>query len=268
MSKHARRMAEINVGVAAAVASFATAEIPVAAQAEPSQFNYAAMFTSTAEALGYQLSYVACAPPGSVMLGSVRCYGSAEVTTSDSLGVTHVGEINLETLAGADETVTFQRYWPGVDADPLTLIDLPEVPVVAVDEATPAPTSVVPVGESPTTTTQPPVEQEPTTTVEASVPAEYHNALRTAESYLDFTAFSQQGLIEQLEYEQYSTEAAQWAVENVDVDWNEQAALKAAEYLEFQAFSEGGLRDQLEYEGFTPEQIDFAISEMKAQGRL
>ena len=102
----------------------------------------------------------------------------------------------------------------------------------------------------------------------AAVPAEYQNALQTAESYLDFIAFSQQGLIEQLEYEQYSTEAAQWAVENVDVDWNEQAALKAAEYLDFQAFSEGGLRDQLEYEGFTPEQIDFAIAEMKAQGRL
>ena len=76
------------------------------------------------------------------------------------------------------------------------------------------------------------------------------------------------GLIDQLEYEQYSTEAAQWAVQNVDADWNEQAALSAGQYLDFQAFSEGGLRDQLDYEGFTPEQIDFAIAEMKAQGRL
>jgi endonuclease YncB( thermonuclease family) len=116
----------------------------------------------------------------------------------------------------------------------------------------------------PPTTTQPPVQQEPTTTAEAAVPAEYHNALRTAEDYLDYTAFSESGLIDQLEYEQYSTEAAQWAVENVDVDWNEQAALSAAQYLDYTAFSEGGLRDQLEYEGFTPEQIDFAISEMKA----
>jgi Host cell surface-exposed lipoprotein len=240
---------------------------PIAAQAEPTQFNYAAMFTATAEALGYQLSSVACSSPGSVMLGSVRCYGSAEVTTSDSLGVTHVGDIDLERLANADETVTLQRYWPGADAEPLTLIDLPAVPVVTVDGTNPSPTSVAPVGEAATTTSQP-VEQEPTTTAEAGVPAEYHNALRTAESYLDYTAFSQQGLIEQLEYEQYSTEAAQWAVENVDVDWNEQAALKAADYLDYQAFSEGGLRDQLEYEGFTPEQIDFAISEMKAQGRL
>jgi len=121
---------------------------------------------------------------------------------------------------------------------------------------------------APPATTQPSVEQEPTTTAEAVVPAEYRNALRTAENYLDFTAFSQEGLIDQLEYEEYSTEAAQWAVENVDVDWNEQAALKVEEYLDFQAFSEGGLRDQLAYEGFTPAQIDFAIAEMKAQGRL
>jgi Host cell surface-exposed lipoprotein len=268
MSKNVRRMAEIILGIAAAVASLATGEIAVAAQAEPSQFNYAAMFTSTAEALGYRLSYVACAPPGSVMLGSVRCYGSAEVTTSDSLGITHVGEIDLETLASADATVTFQSYWPGVDGEPLTLIDLPAVPVVAVDGATPVPTSVIPVDESATTTTQPPVEQAPTTTAEAAVPPEYQNALRAAENYLDVIAFSQQGLIEQLEFEEYSTEAAQWAVANVQVDWNEQAALKAADYLDLQAFSEGGLRDQLEFEGFTPEQIEFAISEMKAQGRL
>ena len=71
-----------------------------------------------------------------------------------------------------------------------------------------------------------------------------------------------------VEGQQYSTEAPQWAVQIVDADWNEQAAVSAGQYLDFQAFSEGGLRDQLDYEGFTPEQIDFAIAEMKAQGRL
>ena len=38
-----------------------------------------------------------------------------------------------------------------------------------------------------------------------------------------------QGLIEQLEFEQYSTEAAQWAVDNVVVDWSAQALLSAFE---------------------------------------
>jgi hypothetical protein len=139
MSGHIHRTAEIAIGVAAAVASFAAAGT-VSAQAEPSQFDYAAMFTATADALGYQLSSVACSPPGSVMLGSVRCYGSAEVTTSNWLGVPHVGDIDLAQLASADDTVTFLRYWPGPGAEPLTEIDLPEVPVVAVDEPTLAPT--------------------------------------------------------------------------------------------------------------------------------
>jgi hypothetical protein len=140
MSRHIHRTAEITFGIAAAVASFAATGRPVAAQAEPSQFDYAAMFTATADALGYELSSVACSPPGSVMLGSVRCYGSAEVTTSDWLGVPHVGDIDLGQLASADDTVTLLRYWPGPGTQPLTLIDLPEVPVVAVDEPTLVPT--------------------------------------------------------------------------------------------------------------------------------
>ena len=72
------------------------------------------------------------------MLGTVRCYGSAEVTTSDWLGVPHVGDIDLDQLASADDAVTFLRYWPGPGAEPL--VDLPEVPVVAVDEPTLVPT--------------------------------------------------------------------------------------------------------------------------------
>ena len=64
MSRHVHRMAEITSAVATAIASFAAAGAPVAAQAEPSQFDYAAMFTATADALGYQLSFVACSPPG------------------------------------------------------------------------------------------------------------------------------------------------------------------------------------------------------------
>jgi hypothetical protein len=139
MSRHIHHTAEITIGVATAVASF-TAGGAVAAQAEPPQFDYAAMFTATADALGYELSFVACSPPGNVMLGSVRCYGSAEVTTSNWLGVPHVGDIDLAQLASADDTVTFLRYWPGPGAEPPTRSDLPEVPVVAVDEPTLAPT--------------------------------------------------------------------------------------------------------------------------------
>ena len=80
------------------------------------------------------------------------------------------------------------------------------------------------------------------------------NALRKAESYLGFQAFSQSGLIKQLEFEGFSTADATFAVDNVTVDWTEQAAKKAENYMEFQAFSRSGLISQLEFEGFTTEQ--------------
>jgi hypothetical protein len=87
------------------------------------------------------------------------------------------------------------------------------------------------------------------------------NALRKANSYLDFTAFSYPGLIKQLEFEKYSTEDATWAADHVKVDWNQQAAKKAKSYLEFSSFSRAGLIDQLLFEGFTPEQAEYGVSQ-------
>ncbi len=84
------------------------------------------------------------------------------------------------------------------------------------------------------------------------------NALKQAKSYLDFSAFSYTGLIEQLEYEQYSHEDAVFAVDNCGADWDEQAVKKAKSYLEFSSFSKDGLIEQLEYEGFTHEQAVYA----------
>ena len=80
------------------------------------------------------------------------------------------------------------------------------------------------------------------------------NALRSAKSYLDFSAFSYNGLIGQLEYENYSHEDAVYAADNCGADWNEQAAKSAKSYLNFSAFSYDGLIKQLEYEGYTHEQ--------------
>lgn len=86
------------------------------------------------------------------------------------------------------------------------------------------------------------------------------NALRKAESYLSYTAFSRTGLIGQLEFEKYSTEDSTWAVDRVKVDWNAQAAKKAKSYLEYTSFSRPGLVDQLLFEGFTPEQAEYGAS--------
>lgn len=80
------------------------------------------------------------------------------------------------------------------------------------------------------------------------------NAVKKAQSYLRVMAFSHDGLVEQLEYEQYSHEDAVYGADNCGADWNEQAEAKAKSYLKSMAFSYSGLIEQLEFEGFTNEQ--------------
>jgi hypothetical protein len=86
------------------------------------------------------------------------------------------------------------------------------------------------------------------------------NARESAESYLDFSAFSRQGLIDQLEFEDYSTEDAEYAVDILNVDWKEQAAKSAESYLEFTSFSRNGLIDQLVFEGYTQEEAEYGVT--------
>ena len=86
------------------------------------------------------------------------------------------------------------------------------------------------------------------------------NALGSAANYLNTMAFSKSGLIDQLEYEGYSTEEATYAVENCGADWNEQAAKSAQNYINTMSFSRSGLIDQLIYEGFTQEQAEYGVS--------
>lgn len=84
------------------------------------------------------------------------------------------------------------------------------------------------------------------------------NALKSAKSYLGMMAFSYEGLIEQLEFEQYSHEDAVFAADNCGADWNEQALKSAKSYLSTMAFSYEGLIEQLEYEKFTTAQATYA----------
>jgi hypothetical protein len=64
-----------------------------------------------------------------------------------------------------------------------------------------------------------------------------------------------------LEFEGYSTNDATWAVDNLDVDWNEQAAKTAQDYLDYTSFSRSGLIGQLEFDGYTPEQAEYGVSQ-------
>lgn len=86
------------------------------------------------------------------------------------------------------------------------------------------------------------------------------NAVRTAEDYLDYTGFSRHGLIAQLEFDKYSTEDASFAVDHIEVDWNEQAARVAEDYLDYSGFSRDGLIAQLEFDGFTPGQAAYGAN--------
>lgn len=77
-----------------------------------------------------------------------------------------------------------------------------------------------------------------------TVPAEHKNALRAAKRYLDFSSFSEAKLYDQLTSEygsQFSPEAAQYAMDQLDVDWNAEALESAESYLDFSSFSKAKL---------------------------
>ena len=96
---------------------------------------------------------------------------------------------------------------------------------------------------------------------QSSLTVAQQNAVRTAEQYVDFSAFSRTGLIEQLEFEGYSTEDATLAVDSLNIDYREQAAESAQNYLEFSGFSRSGLIEQLMFEGYTEEQATYGVDQ-------
>lgn len=86
------------------------------------------------------------------------------------------------------------------------------------------------------------------------------NAISKAKSYLSFAGFSRSGLIEQLEFEGYSTEDATFGADNAGADWNAEAAQKAKSYMELTAFSRDGLYEQMAFEGFTDSEIQAGLA--------
>ncbi|HEX3511125.1 MAG TPA: Ltp family lipoprotein [Solirubrobacteraceae bacterium] len=94
------------------------------------------------------------------------------------------------------------------------------------------------------------------------------NALKEAESYLNSSAFSEAGLIEQLSSEagsKFPHADAVWAVEHLHVDWNEQAVKEARNYLSSSSFSCQGLIEQLSSEAgskFTQAQAEYGAKQV------
>ena len=104
--------------------------------------------------------------------------------------------------------------------------------------------------------------------VEDNIPTEYKSALRKAKLYADTMNMSKAGLYDQLtsEYgEKFTVEAAQYAIDNITVDWRENALKKAKLYQETMSMSPDAIYDQLtsEYgEKFTAEEAQYAIDNL------
>ena len=100
-----------------------------------------------------------------------------------------------------------------------------------------------------------------TYTAPANITMGMKNALERAKSYLNVSAYSQEGLLDQLIFEKYSRQEAEYAVQNCGADWREQAAKKASEHLKYNSFSRQSLIEQLIFEKFTQEQANYGVEQ-------
>ena len=100
------------------------------------------------------------------------------------------------------------------------------------------------------------------------IPVEFKSALNKAKSYSNSMHMSKAGVYNQLtsEYgEKFSPEAGQYAIDNVDADWKENALFKAKTYQESMDMSPESVRDQLSSEhgeNFTQEEADYAVENL------
>lgn len=88
------------------------------------------------------------------------------------------------------------------------------------------------------------------------------NAKKSAKSYISALALSRTQMIEQLEFEGYTTEEATYGADNCGADWNVEAAECAENLLDVMGMSRSQLAEQLEFVGFADEQIEYALEKV------
>lgn len=102
------------------------------------------------------------------------------------------------------------------------------------------------------------LEKEPTT--------EEKNALKKAETYSNSLHMSKQGIYNQLtsSIEGFTKEAAQYAIDNIEADWNKNALEKAKTYQTSMNMSSKAIYNQLvsSVEGFTKSEAQYAIDNL------
>lgn len=103
----------------------------------------------------------------------------------------------------------------------------------------------------------------------STVPNEYIAALKKAQIYSDSMYMSKASLYNQLTSEhgeKFPPEAAQYAIDNISVDWKLNALEKAKIYQKDMSMSREAIRDQLlseNGENFTKEETDWAIENLE-----
>jgi hypothetical protein len=111
--------------------------------------------------------------------------------------------------------------------------------------------------------TTPSATTPPATTPPVTTPAltqQQKSAVASAKEYLSSEAFSQQGLIDQLDSSDgsgYSVNDATVAVDSLTVNWNTEAVQAAKEYLQSQPFSCSDLIQQLD----SPDGGEFTVAQ-------
>lgn len=201
--------------------------------------------------------------PAAIVTGLIDLTkGSKEekhVLTYVGLGITAlllvVGITNYKpNSTTSTQTVANQDSTQEIKQDPAPEEDAKTSEEVTTSEAT-TDKKDMPEPTTKKTDTQEVTQEVEQVTLNATISQE--QALRSAKQYLGYTAFSHDGLIEQLKFEQFSDEDAAFAADNCGANWNEQALKSAKQYLVHTAFSYSGLIKQLEFDKFTEEQATY-----------
>lgn len=116
--------------------------------------------------------------------------------------------------------------------------------------------------QTPSQSYQPPSQTAPAATSNGTVSQQ--NAVKAAQQYLNYSAFSHDGLVAQLEHDQFSQADATYGADDSDADWNAEAIKAAQSYLNYTAFSQGGLVSQLEHDQFTQSQATYGANNANA----
>ena len=181
--------------------------------------------------------------------GAITIFGIAAIAFFILFGVTSDSSSPSQTANIAQSTNT-TAVTKQADQQPTNSADTNQSPTTTETEQEPAQTTT-PV---PTQVEQKDAQDAPPVSPVSKETVSQKNAVAKAKSYLSTSAFSHDGLVAQLEYEQFSHADAVYGADNSGADWNVQAVKKAKSYLENSAFSHDGLVDQLVYEKFTQAQ--------------